>query len=161
MAKSSSFAGNFDEDTFRSAVYNTMLLGMPDSAADCLVFKWNRTQTFTRVDSAGQPFDWTATAATDQPGNPDLPDVGGDQGLTVPYALEFSARPAGSANTVLGEIDTSRAVVTVIDSDYEKIKTADYSMIGPVRYRIQFQAPPQGLFGVTVYTLYLETEDNA
>lgn len=161
MAKSSAFSGGFDEAQFRDAVTNTMLMGIPEDPTERLVFYWRRDQTFSPDDPAGNPYDWTSPPIVDDPGNPALPDAGVDQGLSVPYALEFSARPAGSSNTVFGEIDTSRAIVTMLETDYEKIRTSDYARIGDSRYRIQFDAPPQGLFGVTIWTVYLEAEDQA
>jgi hypothetical protein len=159
MARSSSFSGGFDEATVRTALLNTMLMGMPEVAAQRLTWYWKRAQVFSPDDPAGNPYDWTAPPIVDDPGNPVLPDNGVDQSLQVPYALEFSARPAGSATTVLGEIDTSRAIVTMLETDFEKIKTADYAVIDDSRYRIQFDAPPVGLFGLTVWQVYLEAED--
>jgi hypothetical protein len=161
--KASSFAGGFAESTFRDAVYNTMLMGMPEAVEERLTFWWERDKTYTPDDPAGNPYDWTAPPIVDDAGNPVLPDPGTptDQSLIVPYALEFSARPAGSSNTVFGEIDTSRAVVTIIDSDFDKVRTADYATIADTRYRIQFKGPPTGLFAVTVHALYLEAEDSS
>lgn len=161
MAKSSAFSGGFDEAGFRTAITNTMLMGIPEDPNERLTFYWRRDQVFSPDDPAGNPYDWTEPPVIDQPGNPNLPDKGGDQWLQVPYALEFSARPAGSSNTVFGEIDASRAIVTMLESDYEKIRTSDYAVIGDSHYRIQFDAPPVGLFGVTVWTVYLEAEDQS
>ena len=163
MATESDFAASFDEPAFRAAILNTTLMGIPEAIAERLTWVWTRDQTFVPDDPAGNPYDWTATAVTDISSNPDLPDQPTPdlQTLVVPYALEFSARPAGSANTVLGEIDTSRAVVTLLDTDYEQIKTADYAVIGDTHYRIQFDAPPVGLFGVTVWSVYLEALDES
>jgi hypothetical protein len=159
MAKSSAFSGGFNEATVRDALFNTMLMGMPERTDQRLTWYWKRDQTYVPDDPAGNPYDWTAAPVTDNPGNPALPDAGEDQSLQVPYALEFSARPAGSSTTVLGEIDTSRAEITLLDTDFEKIRTADYAVIDNSRYRIQFSSPPIGLFGLTVHTVYLEAED--
>lgn len=159
--KASAFSGGFDEATFRTAIENTMLMGIPENEDQRLTFWWARDREFSPDDPAGNPYDWTAPPVVDDPGNPVLPDAGGDQGLSVPYALEFSARPAGSSNTVFGEIDSSRAIVSMADTDYAQINTADYATIGNTRYRIQFTGPPVGLFGYTLHTLYLEAEDSA
>jgi hypothetical protein len=161
MAKSSAFTPSFNEPAFRDAILNTMLMGIPEDPFERLTFWWRRDQTYSPDDPAGNPYDWTEPPISDLPGNPDLPDQGTDQSLQVPYALEFSARPAGSSNTVFGEIDASRAIVTMMDVDFKKIEHADYATIGHSRYRIQFHAPPVGLFGVMVWTLYLESEDQA
>lgn len=159
--KASSFSGGFTEATFRDAIHNTMLMGMPEDPAQRLTFWWRRDREFTPDDPAGNPYDWTTPPITDEPSNPALPDTGGDQSLQVPYALEFSARPAGSSNTVFGEIDTSRAIVSMTDTDFAQINTADYATVGDTRYRIQFTGPPVGLFGYTLHTMYLEAEDSA
>lgn len=161
MAKSSAFTSGFNEPAFRDAILNTMLMGIPENPKERLTFWWRRDQTYSPDDAAGNPYDWTEPPVIDKPGNPKLKDAGTEQSLQVPYALEFAARPAGSSNTVFGEIDSSRAIVTMLDSDFQKVSNADYATIGDSRYRIQFDAPPLGLFGVMVWTLYLEAEDQA
>jgi hypothetical protein len=163
MAKSSAFSPAFNEGSFRTAILNTMLMGMPESKAQQLTWWWHRDQTYSPDDPAGDPYDWTQPPATDVAGNPKLKDAGppAEQSLIVPYAVEFSARPAGSANTVFGEIDTSRAIVSLTDTDFEQVKTADYATIGDTTYRIQFKGPAIGLFGYTLYQMYLEAEDSA
>jgi hypothetical protein len=161
MAKASAFSSGFNEASFRNAIANTMLMGMPEDPAQRLTWWWHRDETYSPDDPAGDPYDWTSPPMVDTPGNPKLKDQGTEQSLIVNYALEFSARPAGSANTVFGEIDTSRAIVSLTDTDYEQIKTADYATIGNTTYRIQFQGPPTGLFGYTLWTVYLEAEDSA
>lgn len=163
MAKSSAFSPSFREGEFRQAILNTMLMGMPEDKAQQLTWWWHRDQTYSPADLAGDPYDWGSPPVTDAPGNEELVDPGDptEQSLIVPYALEFSARPAGSSNTVFGEIDTSRVIVSLTDVDYEQIKDADYATIGNVRYRIQFKGPAIGLFGYTLYQMYLESEDQA
>lgn len=159
MARSSAFASGFNEPATRDALLNTMLMGLPEDITERLTWYWSRDRTYEPADPAANPYDWSQPPVTDIPGNPALPDDGTDQSLQVPYALEFSARPAGAATTVMGEIDTSRAVITLLDTDYVQIRSADYARIAGSRYRIQFTAPPVGLFGLTVYTVYLEAED--
>jgi hypothetical protein len=163
MAKSSSFSPAFNESTFRAAILNTMLMGMPEDKAQQLTWWWRREQTYSPDDPAGDPYDWTQPAVSDVPGNPKLKDAGtpAEQFLIVPYALEYSARQTGSSNTAFGEIDTARAIVSLTDSDYEQVKTADYATIGDTTYRIQFKGPAIGLFGYTLFQMYLEAEDSA
>lgn len=163
MATNSPFTDRFNEGKFRFAVRGAMQMGMPENDDDKLKWWWRRSRTYTAPDPAGNPYDWTSTPSSDQPGNPDIadPDPTKDQHLTVDYALEFSSRPAGSIQTILGEIDNSRAVVTLFDEDWEKVKTADYCTIDNSTYNIQFAGPAQGLFGVTMHTVYLEAVDEA
>jgi hypothetical protein len=138
-----------------------MKMGMPEDTAEQLTWWWDRDLEFTPDDPAGSPYDWTDVPTTDDPGNPDLPDVGDPQSLIVDYALEFSSRPAGSATTVLGEIDNSRAVITLFLADWESVRTANYCMIGETRYRIQFSGPHPAIFGSTIVQVYLEAVDES
>jgi hypothetical protein len=163
MAKSSAFSPAFNEGAFRTAILNTMLMGMPEDPTQQLTWWWRRDLTYSPDDPAGSPYDWTQAPVANVPGNPKAKDEGPsvEQRLVVPYALEYSARQVGAASTVFGEIDTSRAVVSLTDTDYEKIKTADYATIGDTTYRIQFKGPAIGLFGYTLYQMYLEAEDSA
>lgn len=159
MSTESEFADDFDQTEFETAIRETMQMGMPEDVAERLTWWWDRDKTHSPDDSAGYPLMWDSEPIEDDPGNPDLPDVGDPQSLVVDYAMEFSSRPAGSKTTVLGEIDNSRAEVTLFDSDYQRVKTADYATFGESRYRIQFSAPAQGLFGSTMWAVYLEAVD--
>jgi hypothetical protein len=160
MARSSAFSDRFDEAAFRSAIGETLLMGMPEAVADRLTWVWERDRTYVPDDPAGDPYDWTASPVTNTAGNAALTDAGAEvQTLVVPYAFEFGVK-AGQG-TVFGELDRSSLIVTLMDTAYEQVKTADYAIIGDTRYRIRFEAPPQGLFGVTVWTVYLEAEDSS
>lgn len=161
MATSSEFAAEFPQDEFEHNIRETMQMGMPEDDTEKLTWIWFRRKEYSPADPAGHPYSWTATPSSDDPGNPDLPDPGAEveQTLIVDYAIEFSSRPAGSIITVFGEIDNSRAVITLLKVDYETIKTADEASINGTRYRIQFTAPPQGLFGSTIETVILEAID--
>lgn len=163
MAKSSAFSPAFNESSFRTAILNTMLMGMPQDPRQQLTWCWQRDQTYSPDDPAGSPYDWTQAPIIDAPGNPKVKDEGtpAEQRLVVPYALEYSSRQATSAATAFGEIDTARAIVSLTDTDYEKIKTADYAVIADTKYRIQFKGPAIGLFGYTLFQMYLEAEDAA
>lgn len=160
MSRASAFANQFDEPAFRKGILGAMLMGMPEDVDQQLTWVWDRTLTFTPDDPAGSPYDWTDNPVTDMAGNPDatvLALPGQPQTLVVPYALEFTVGPA--SNTTLGEIDTAKATVTVLDSDHDRIETADYARIGDTRYRIKFDEAPIGLFGVTVWVIILEALD--
>lgn len=147
-----------DEASFRSAIRETMKMGMPENDAHKLRWFWHPDRTFEPDDPAGNPYDWTQPAVTDEPGNPtEDPD---SEGLIVDYAFEFSTGRFGEM-TPLGPFDPARLTVTLFDVDYDRIKTADYCMIGNTRYKIRFEAAPYGLFGVTMHDLHLEAEDQA
>jgi hypothetical protein len=156
VAGSSSFSPQFPEALFRNAIQNTMRMGMPEDESKRLTWWWNREKDYVRPDPTGKPYGWSEAPTTNVAGGPN-----GEDHLVVDYAIEFSARPAGSVVTALGEMDTSRAVVTLMDADWQQVKTADYARIGDARYKIQFEAPPMGLFEVTVHQVYLEAVDES
>lgn len=159
MATESAFAAGFDETQFRYAIRETMKMGMPENDAHKLRWFWKREQTFEHPDPAGNPYDWTAPADPDLPGEPEQdPD---EEGLIVDYAFDFNGSGAGSQMTSLGPVDPAKLTVTLFDVDYDKIKTADWCQIGNTRYLIRFEAAPYGLFGVTMHDVILEAEDQA
>lgn len=157
MATSSAFTPQFDEPAFRQGILGAMQMGMPEDPAEQLTWVWDREVTFSPDDPAGNPYDWTSVPVTDVPGNPALGDPGppGPQTKIVPYALEF-APGSGDTATTLGQFDTSKATVTLMDVDHVQVQTADYAILGDTRYRIRFDSPAQGLFGVTVHQVFLE-----
>jgi len=167
VSTKSAMTPSFDQAVFETAIRETMKMGMPETEAACLHWYWARLKTFAVPDSTGIPYDFNDSPTSNQPGNPVLPEALGpgatpgpvDQSLVVPYALEFSSRPAGTVQTVLGEIDQSRAVVTLLHAEFLQVQTADYCILDDARYSIQFMAPTFGLFGSMVHQAYLQAED--
>lgn len=157
MAAESAFASGFDEAGFRDAIEQTMLMGMPPDPADQLTWHWRRTREYDPQDRIKKPYDWTETPVVDQPGNPDEPDGT----LIVTYALEFQPRNYASGGSVLGTFNTSRAVVTLLDTEYEKVKDADFCTIGTSAYEIDYAGPAMGLFAVAVHQVYLTARDES
>lgn len=147
----------FNASEFRTSIRQTMEMGMPTAVGDRLTWHWNRDRTFNPDDPVGNPYAWTQPTVTDVPGNPDEPDGS----LVVTYALEFSSRLSSSDETPLGQFDTSRAVVTLLDEEYALISSADYASISGSIYEIDFSGPPMGLFEVTVHQVYLSARDEA
>lgn len=145
------FGASFDADVFRSKIRDTMRMGLPSATPEAPIFRRHMERDFQIDDPARNPYDWTDAPTS----TVTYVDV------QVPVAIEFSARPAGSLNTVLGEFDVSRAVITVLDVDYEQIRYADEVLLGGNRYRIQFTGPPIGLFSVTVFQMYAEAVDES
>lgn len=148
----------FDADVFRQAILDTMEMGMPTTLTERVTFHWNRERTFAQEDRAHHPYDvHGATPVTDEPQDEDNPD----DTKQIVYALEFAARPAGSSEVQFGQFDTSRAILTVLDSEWAMIADPkpDYATIDGAHYDIDFSAPPVALFEATVYTLYLTARD--
>lgn len=142
---------NFSPAAFRTAIIDAMNMGLPVDPAERATFRWHKQQTFNTVDPTGTPYDLTASPVTDTTPN----DV------QIPVAVEFSARPAGSLETSIGEFDTSRVIITVLDEHYPSIEGADEVILGGNTYDVNFVAPPVGLFECTIYTLYAVARDES
>jgi hypothetical protein len=141
----------FDPARFRQAIRDTMTMALPTATSERITFRWTTGTTYSNVDPGGTPYDATAS--------PSASEAHAD--VQIPAAVEFSARPAGSLDTPMGEFDTSRCVVTVMDTDYPSIQGADQVVFDGSTYDVQFVAPPIGLFEVTIYQLYCVARDEA
>lgn len=139
----------FPADKVRAALHFAMQMGTPKNPTEDVIFRWTTKETFQSKDPAGHPYSWDAPAVT----SVTKPDV------HIDCAVQFSARPSGSRDTEIGHFDTSRVILTILDDDINKVRTADLVIIDGNEYRILFMAPPEGLFDLTVYTLYLEARD--
>jgi hypothetical protein len=126
-------------------------MGLPNASSEQATFRWNAASTYEAEDVAHNPFDWTDTPTTEIT----HPDV------QIPVAVEFSARPAGSLDTVQGQFDNARCVITILDTDYESVTGADEVLLGGNSYTIDFWGPPLGLFDVTIYQVYATATDEA
>lgn len=155
MASTSAFAAQFPEQQFRDAIRASMQMGMPESDDEKLIWRWNRQKTFVPSDPRGRPYDFTKIPVTDEPGNPE--GDAEDDGVIIDYALTI--RGQDETITSLGPINAQELTVTIFDVDWERIKDADYAQIGDVTYDIKFEAPPYGLFAVTMHDVYLEARD--
>lgn len=151
MATSSSFSAGFDAARFRTAISNTMLMGLPESTAERATFRWTTEKTYSVADAAGQPFDWTAAPAT----------TTSHVDVQVPVAVEFSGNVRGSADTVIGQFDVPKAIITILDTDYPSVEGADQVILGGNTYVVDFVAPPIGLFGVTIYQIFTHALDES
>lgn len=145
------FGAGFDAEEFRSAIRNAMIMGMPSNPMEQVTFRWRHRQTFETQDNTSNPYDWTDTPITDD--SDEFPDV------TLPVACEFVSRASLSAGTPLGEIDTPKVILTLLDDEYEQVKGASFVIIAGATYEINYTAPPMGLFDVSVYEMYCTAQD--
>lgn len=145
----------FIASEFRSVIKTTMRMGIPEAPEERLIWHFNPVKAYSPQDAALKPYDYSTPPVLDQPSDPDNPDGS----KVVDYALEFASGTSLEAD--IGRFDTSRAVVTLLDVDYEEIRNADYAMIGRTYYEIKFVGPPLGMFDVTVYQVYLNARDQA
>lgn len=137
------FAADFPSDEFRDAITNTMIMGLPNKESEEVEFSWAKDVTYTIQDSDNKPYSLSTSAST--PVTDDTPDP-----VKISVAVEYIHRaPDG---TPLGEFDNPRAVLTILDVEYEKVRGADYVTLGGNKYMISYVLV-EALFDVDVYTL--------
>lgn len=148
---------DFNAAEFRDAIHLAMRMGLPEETDQRITFRWSSERTYARADPAGHTYDFTqAPTATVTVAD-----------LQVDCAWEFVARPAGSDETVLGQFDESRIVVTLLDEEYDEVldhgdgTLPDQIVAGLNVYNVDFETPPVGLFDVTVHQLYATARDES
>lgn len=153
-----SFGSSFNASRFRTAIRNTMTMGMPNANADKATFRWTPRNTYNPQDPEHDPYTFTQAAI----------NTWSHADVVVPVAWEFSARPSASLETTVGEFDMSRVVITMLDVDFATISGVqatpvlpDLVLLGGNTYIIEFVAPPVGLFDVDVYQIYCIARDES
>jgi hypothetical protein len=153
--KTSDSAANaaFSATAFRNGIKTAMQLGLPGTQSERVTFTWETEKTYTIADTRSRPYDWTATPATETSAA-DVP-----ASLTVPVAYEFLDAKASSGDTRIGDFDSPRLKITVLDDEYTTLTDQNLGLPNGItvdgnKYKIEFWAPPQGLFEVTLYTCY-------
>lgn len=142
---------SFSASAFREAIRDTMLMGMPEATAKRVTFRWTEENTYSTADPGGTPYDPTAS--------PTATTTHAD--VQIPVAMEFAARPAASTETSMGEFDSTRIILTILDVDWADVEGANEVVIDEATYDVQFVGPPIGLFEVTIYQVYCVARDEA
>lgn len=143
-------ASAFDADVFRDAIRFAMSMGLPDTESERITFRWTPQKSYSIADPAGNPYSWDQTPS----------EVVEHDDVQVPAAVEFTSRASGGVvGSPFGEIDSPRIVVTLLDEDYEQVRGADLVILNDSVYVVNFVKPPDGLFDVTIYTLYCTARD--
>ncbi len=123
-----------------------MTLGLPTNQADWPTFRWTPVQSASGpVDPNGIPYDLTSSATVKRKAD-----------VQVPCAIRYSAGQV--SDTPLGEFDTTKPVLTILDTDYAQVVGADKVLLGGTVYQVSFVAPPEALYDLGVYTVYLEAD---
>lgn len=142
-------AAGFNSAEVRDALKFAMKMGLPDAVEERITFMWRKQRDYQSKDPAGRPYNWRS-----QPTSDDTPDP-----VQIDAAIQFSDRMTNSSGTALGQFDAARIQVTVLDVDYELVRGANIIMANGATYTIDFVAPPEGLFDMTVYTIYASSVD--
>jgi hypothetical protein len=126
-------------------------MGTPEKVEERATFQWRVERTYAEGDSAGDPYDWTSTPT----------EVVARDEVQIDVAVEMVGTNAWAAETPVGQFNPTRVMLTIMDDDYVKVEGADTVLLGGATYNIDYVAPPQGLFDVTVYQMYCRALDES
>lgn len=136
-------ASGFDETSFRDSIHFAMQMGLPDDVSQRVTFRFDETLTFANADPAGHPYSWSEAPSTDVV----------TRDVQVPAAVQWGLGLL--ADDTMGQFDTSKVVLTLLDVDYAQVKGCNEVLINGQHYVIDAVGPPLGLFTVTVYQMFL------
>lgn len=151
-------ADDFDADEFRTNIHTTMLMALPSDPAERPRFLFPSTQTYDRADKGGEPFDFTTEPAGDPPRDPVLC---GDAVGQVLCAWEEAGSKRRPSETVLGNFDPDRLLLTMLDVDWAVVDGFDRVIISDNTYLYEKESPQRGLHDVTVHQITLVAEDES
>ena len=146
-----SLANLFPEKQFRDGIHFAMDMGDPDADRDTVHFHWDEVRQYAIADSNNLPFDLDDPKTILEP-------AFSKQTLA---ALEFVSRSTLSGGTPVGQFDSHRVKITLLDTEYEEIKGFDWLDISGNKYDLDFVEPVIGLFGVSVYILHASARDES
>ena len=136
----------FSAKKFRKGIRFVYDMAAPPLAEERATFFFaNQLVYNTPVDGDNVPFDPHATVTRVVP-----PSV------RVPCGVEF--KDAFGNVIPFGEVIPAKAVITLLDEDYAKVKDAVYVALRGVKYDYIQTAPPSGLFDVGLYVMTFEAE---
>lgn len=145
------FGAGFDAAVFRDAIKSTMQMGSPNAVSEKVTFQWPTRLDYgvgVKLDPSGKPYTLGASVVADDT-NPDV---------LIDCAVEFIDRTA--VGTPIGEFNNPRVIITILDVDFESVRTATKATIGGNTYNIQYSRPV-GLFNVTVYEVFAQAVDES
>jgi hypothetical protein len=137
----------FNAAEFRDAVRFAMNMGKPEASNERATFRWKEHKSYEVSDPRGKPYDWGQTAEI----------VASHPDVEVPVAVEFF--PGTNTGTAAGVFQAAKAEITILDEEYALVEGADFVILDGNTYVKNFVGPPVGLFGVTVYTIYVTAQD--
>lgn len=138
--------------TVRDALRGTMVMGLPVNDADKPTFHFDPDRTWTEEDSAGLPWDWTATPTTDT-----------TQAAVKPICTYEFFSPLGrqgATYTEAGDFTPTTVVFTMMDTDFASVLGFAYATIGNSDHKwyFRFWRPITGLGGLQVYQVHCTAE---
>jgi hypothetical protein len=151
MRDAGGIEAGFNPEAFRSGILSAMNMATPEDSDQRVTFRWKDQKDYDVKDRTGKPFVWTQ--------EPESTVTKDD--VQVPCAVQFVSRTTLAGQNAIADMDTSRAELTLLDAQYQLVKDADIVLIGTNEYRPDFVAPPSGLFGETIWTMFVSAIDES
>lgn len=139
----------FDADAFRTGIRFVYNLAAPPVAEEQITFFYNSQLIYnTPVDGEDTPFDPQATVQRVAP----------RAVKNVPCGIEYF--DAAHQEIVFGTVTASKIHVTLLDEDYQRVKGANYVVLGGEKYLYKVTEAPSGLFDVGLYVTHWTNEND-
>lgn len=150
---------DFDSDGFRKAIAFAMQMGInPDPDRRPIFVKRSNAVTYWKDGT-----ELVAPPRLDRDGNPLDPDVevrrAADENIEVDCAIEVERAEADELP--VGNFRPTKVVATLLDSEYQKIKTCRELLYNGDRYIFGYEPESTGLFDVGVYTMIFYARDES
>ena len=160
METGDSRQAGFSAPAFKSGVKFAMQMGLPGTEAERVSFTWDPVNTYASADSRSEPWDYADAPTTT------VSAVNSPASLTLPVAFEFLDAKASSGDTSIGEFDSPRLKITVLDDEYALIQDMNLGLpdgliVDGNEYVIEYWAPPVALFTVSVYQVFAVARDES
>ena len=144
-------ANAFNADAFRDGILFALNMATPQDEDQRVTFRWADRKEYDVKDRTGKPYVWTQEPES----------VVTKDDVQVPCAVQFVSRTTLAGQNAVADMDTSRAELTMLDEQYQLVKDADIVLIGTNEYKPDFVAPPSGLFGETIWTMFVSAVDES
>lgn len=138
----------FNAAAVEAGIHKAMGFGEPTRSEDKAWFYFATVRTSTGpVDQDNVPFD-PDVAVTPNPVTP--------RKVQQSCAVEFVDKQA--ATETFGDVKATRIKITLLDSDYQKVKGFAYVVAGGDKYIYDFTEPPVALGSIDVWTVWAVAE---
>lgn len=143
------FGSGFDPEVFTQAILSVQQMGTPNRVEERATFIWEDKVEYANVDSRGVPYDVNEEPSRFLKGKE----------IQAICSYEFVDR-AGN-DTAIGQFNNDRLVVTMLGVEYERVAGHHKARFGGSLYSLTKVAPPIALFGVDVYELHYQADDES
>ena len=143
------FGAGFDPDVFVQAILSVQQMGSPNKIEERATFIWEDRVEYSNVDSNGVPYD-----VNEEP-------TRFLEGVETQALCSYQFVDRAGNDTSIGQFNNDRLVVTMLGVEYEKVKGHYKARFGGNLYSLVKVPPPIALFGVDVYELHYQADDES